>query len=108
MPDKIQNIIAKEKLRKSVGLTIQDFDDELEELESAGIKKLILSGILPSKIKEEDKLIATTILTYVKANFRFTEANLAERYQQVFEENKNFMRSTSEYTTETNDEGGGV
>ena len=95
MPDKVQNIISKDELRKSVGLTIQDFDDELEELELAGISKLVLSGILPSKIKVEDKLITTTILTYVKANFRFTEANLATRYQQVFEENKNFMRSTS-------------
>lgn len=109
MSDKIQSIISKDELRKSVGLTIQDFDDELEQLELAGISKLVLSGILPSKIKAEDKLITTTILTYVKANFRFTEANLAERYQQVFEENKNFMRSTSEYTTEnTNTENGGT
>lgn len=108
MPDTIQNIISKDELRKSVGLTIQDFDDELEQLEEAGIRKLVLSGILPSKIKSEDKLITTTILTYVKANFRFTEANLAERYQQVFEENKNFMRSTSEYTTDINAENGGV
>ena len=109
MSDKIQSIISKDELRKSAGLTIQDFDDELEQLELAGISKLVLSGILPSKIKAEDKLITTTILTYVKANFRFTEANLAERYQQVFEENKNFMRSTSEYTTEnTNTENGGT
>lgn len=109
MPDKVQSIISKDELRKSVGLTIQDFDDELEQLELAGISKLVLSGILPSKIKIEDKLITTTILTYVKANFRFTEANLAERYHQVFEENKNFMRSTSEYTTEnTNTENGGT
>ena len=100
MPD-IKRILTKEFVRKSVGLTIEDFDDELEHLELAAIEKLIISGILPSKIVNEDKYIETTILAYIKANFRFTEANLATRYQEVFESNKNFMRSTTEYTTES-------
>lgn len=96
-----ENILKIKELRNSVGLTIEDFDEELQATEAAAIKKLKLSGILASKITKDDKLITTTILSYVKANFRFTEASLAERYQQVFEENKNFMRSTAEYTVKS-------
>lgn len=97
MPDSILN---KEKLRKSVGLTIEDFDEELKDLERTAIQKMKLSGIIASKIKAEDSFVTTTILAYVKANFRFTDQDVAIRYKEVFEENKNYMRSTKEYTEE--------
>lgn len=100
------NILTKEELRNSVGLTIEDFDAELQDIEMAAIQKLKLSGILASKITKEDKLITTTIISYVKANFRFTEESIATRYQQVFEENKNFMRSTAEYTVKSGENDG--
>ncbi len=95
MPDNILDVV---KLRKSVGLKIEEFDEELKDLESTAIKKMILSGINSSKIVKEDKFVVTTVLAYVKANFRFTDESIAVRYQQVFEENKNYMRSTKEYT----------
>lgn len=106
MSDEVKGILDNATLRKSVGLTIDKFDDELKELELTAIKKLNLSGILYSKIKKEDSYVVTTILAYVKANFRFTETNLSARFQQVFEENKNFMRSTAEYTQESSDKNG--
>lgn len=99
-------ILDNTTLRKSVGLKIEEFDNELKDLEITAIKKMKLSGILASKIKKEDSYIVTTILAYVKGNFRFTDANLAIRFQQVFEENKNFMRSTAEYTQESSDSNG--
>lgn len=104
MPD--NGILDDKTLRKSVGLKIIEFDEELKSLELSAIKKLELSGIHPSKIRKEDSYIVTTILAYVKGNFRFTEANLAIRFQQVFEDNKNFMRSTTEYTQESSDKNG--
>lgn len=101
------NVIEIARLRKSVGLTIEDFDEELQELELTAIKKLNLAGIKASKITNGDSYITTTILAYVKANFRFTDAETATRFMQVFEENKNYMRSTKEYTEEESSEQNG-
>mgnify|MGYP001139679351 CR=1 FL=1 len=90
MPEEILEI---SKIRKSVGLEIEEFDEELRQLEQAAIKKL-----LPSKITLEDNLICSTILAYIKSQFRFSDKDIAMRFQEVFEENKNFMCSTKEYT----------
>ena len=95
MPEEILEI---SKIRKSVGLEIEEFDEELRQLEQAAIKKLELSGILPSKITLEDNLICSTILADIKSQFRFSDKDIAMRFQEVFEENKNFMCSTKEYT----------
>lgn len=92
------NVLNIQELRNAVGLTISDFDTELKQLESSAIKQLELCGISPSKIIKDDNFIVTTIISYVKANFRFTEKDIALRFQDVFEKNKNFMRSTAEYT----------
>lgn len=89
-----------EYLRKTVGVTIADFDSDLNELEAAAITKLKLSGICESKIIKTDNLIVQTIRAYVKAGYRNTDKEIAERYKYIFEENKNFMRSTREYTEE--------
>lgn len=96
----ITNLIKIEQLRKSVGLNISEFDDDLKMLGNTAIKKLQLSGILTSKIVKEDNIIINTILAYVKASFRNTPSDVAERYKELFEENKNFIRSTKEYTEE--------
>lgn len=93
------NILNIQELRDAVGLTISDFDAELKQLESSAIKQLELCGTSPSKIIKDDNFIVTTIISYVKANFRFTDKDVALRFQDVFEKNKNFMRSTAEYTS---------
>lgn len=98
-PD-ILTIIPIVNLRKSVGLTIEEFDDELKELGNSAIKKLILSGIHSSRIKGNDGYIKQTIVAYIRANYRYTEPNIANENKIIFEENKNFMSSTTEYTTE--------
>lgn len=98
-----KNILAKEELRKSVGMSTGEFDEELQELEATAIQKMKLSGINSSKIVKEDKLIVTTIKAYVKANFRFADINLSTKFQEIFEDNKNYMRSTSEYTKESSE-----
>ncbi len=102
MPEEILEI---SKIRKSVGLEIEEFDEELRQLEQAAIKKLELSGILPSKITLEDNLICSTILAYIKSQFRFSDKDIAMRFQEVFEENKNFMCSTKEYTEKGEENG---
>lgn len=98
-PD-ITSIISIVNLRKSVGLTIDEFDDELKGLGNSAIKKLILSGIHSSRIKGNDDYIKQTIVAYIRANYRYTEPNIANENKIIFEENKNFMSSTTEYTTE--------
>lgn len=103
-PD-ISDIIKIENLRKSVGLTISEFDDELKELGNSAIKKLILSGIHFSRIKKEDDYIKQTIVAYIRANYRYTDPDIANENKVIFEENKNFMSCTIEYTTEFIQEG---
>lgn len=100
-PD-INTIFKNEQLRKIVGLTIDEFDDELKRLGNAAIKKLILSGVNSSKIKQGDSYLEQTITAYIRANYRYTESKIAQENRQIFEENKNFMSSLSEYTTEEN------
>lgn len=103
-PD-ISDIIQIENLRKSVGLTISEFDDELKELGNSAIKKLILSGIHFSRIKKDDDYIKQTIVAYIRANYRYTDPDIANENKVIFEENKNFMSCTIEYTTEFIQEG---
>ena len=52
MSENIKRILDDVTLRKSVGLKISEFDEELKSLELTAIKKLRLSGILDSKIKK--------------------------------------------------------
>jgi len=96
----VTKLIEISKIRKYVGLTVENFDDDLIMLGNTAIKKLLLTGILESKIVKEDSMIVNTILAYIKANFRNTPNDVAERYKNLYEENKNFMRSTIEYTKE--------
>lgn len=102
-PD-ISEIMTNEELRKIVGLTIEDFDEELKMLGNAAIKKLVLSGVLQEKIKKEDSYIKQTITTYIRGNFRYTDADIAEENRLIFEENKNFMSLMNEYTSNNSKE----
>lgn len=98
-PD-INTIFKNEELRKIVGLTIDEFDDELIRLGNTAIKKLILSGVNSSRIKAKDSYIEQTISAYIRGNYRYTDIEIAQENRLIFEENKNFMTSLSEYTTE--------
>ena len=98
-PD-IYGIIDLNDLRKCVGLTISEFDDELKILGDSAIKKMILSGIHVSRIRKEDSYVKQTIMAYIRANYRYTDPKIANENKIIFEENKNFMRNTTEYTTE--------
>ena len=101
-PD-INTIFKDDELRKIVGLTIDEFDDELKRLGNAAIKKLILSGVSSSKIKAKDSYIEQTISAYIRGNYRYTDKDIAQENRLIFEENKNFMSSLSEYTTDSAD-----
>ena len=101
-PD-INTIFNNEKLRKIVGLTIDEFDDELKRLGNAAIKKLILSGVNSSRIVANDSYIEQTISAYIRGNYRYTDKDIAQENRLIFEENKNFMSSLSEYTTPSED-----
>lgn len=97
-PD-INTIFKNEELRKIVGLTIGEFDDELSRLGNAAIKKLILSGVNSSRIIAKDSYIEQTISAYIRGNYRYTDKDIAQENRLIFEENKNFMSLLSEYTT---------
>lgn len=103
--NKVDEVVTIEELRKCVGLTISEFDEDLKSLRNAAIKKIKLSGIVASKIKKEDSLIVETIKAYVRGNYRYTKQDIATKFLAVFEENKNFMRSTQEYTQENKQNG---
>lgn len=103
-PD-ISEIMTNEELRKTVGLTIEDFDEELKILGNTAIKKLVLSaGVSKDKIVKEDSYIKQTIMAYIRGNFRYTDPNIAEENRSIFEENKNFMSLLNDYTSESEEE----
>ena len=101
-PD-INTIFKNEELRKIVGLTIDEFDDELIRLGNAAIKKLILSVVNSSRIVAKDSYIEQTISAYIRGNYRYTDKDIAQENRLIFEENKNFMSSLSAYTTASED-----
>lgn len=101
----IEKLITIEELRKCVGLTNKEFDEDLKSLGNSAIKKLKISGIVDSKIAKGDCLIVETIKSYIRGSYRYTKPDIAQKFLNVFEENKNFMRSTKEYTTEVKKDG---
>lgn len=87
---------VKKALRISV--TNTSFDSEIEELIAAARDDLRLSGVLDSKVNDdEDSLIKRAITVYAKANFGFDNPD-AVRLQNSYESLKAHLTLSQEYT----------
>ncbi len=85
-----------EELRKRVGLSNTNFDEELKEVEKAAIDDLIMSGIKKGNIVASDSTICQAITAYVRANFRNNASS--DKYQKAYERLRYKMSVSSKYT----------
>lgn len=63
-------ILEVDELRKRIGLSNKNFDDELKETELSAILDLKLAGIHENNIVASDPLICQAITAYVRAKDR--------------------------------------
>ena len=85
-----------EELRKRVGLSNTNFDEELKEVENAAIDDLVMSGIKKGNIVASDSTICQAITAYVRANFRNNASS--DKYQKAYERLRYKMSVSSKYT----------
>lgn len=72
---------------------------ELNDLIDAAKADMILSGIIESKIKEDDSLIKRAIILYVKAEFGLDNSE-SEKYNNSYLALKEHLCLSGEYTEE--------
>ena len=84
-----------EELRKRVGLSNTNFDEELREVELAAIEDLKISGIHEGNIVASDPVVCQAITAYVRANFRNNKQS--EKYQKTYERIRHKMSVSSSY-----------
>lgn len=83
------------ELRKRVGLSNTNFDEELKEVELAAIDDLKMSGIHESNIVASDPVVCQAITAYVRANFRNNTSS--DKYQKSYERLRYKMCLSSKY-----------
>jgi uncharacterized phage protein (predicted DNA packaging) len=74
-----------------------NLESEAQDLITAAKSDLQLSGVLQTKIVDNDPLIKRAIVTYCKANFGWDNPE-AERFQKSYESLKNHLSLSVEYT----------
>lgn len=87
-----------DKLKKTLRISSEAFDEEINDLIEAAQLDLELSGVVHEKaIDEGDALICRAISVYVKANFGFDNPD-ADRFQQSYNMLKAHLTLSQEYT----------
>jgi uncharacterized phage protein (predicted DNA packaging) len=76
-----------------------DLDTEIQDLIDTAKADLQLSGVLPSKLKDEDPLIKRAVTVYVKAHFGWDNKD-ALMFEQSYIMLKTHLTLSAEYTTE--------
>lgn len=89
-----------EKVKKTLRITSNAFDEEVQDLIMAARDDLKLAGVAPEKADSEtDPLIVRAITVYAKANFGFDNPD-AERLQESYNMIKCHLTLSQEYTPE--------
>jgi uncharacterized phage protein (predicted DNA packaging) len=88
-----------EKIKLSLRFDDDSLDDDIQDVIDAAKADLQLSGIVKSKINEDDPLIIRAIKTFCKSEFS-TEDKESERYRGSYEMLKNHLTLSLDYTTE--------
>lgn len=88
--------VAKQALRISQSNTV--FDEEIQGLIDAARADLALSGVLLSKVEDDDDpLIKRAVLTYVKSNFGWDNPDTV-KLQESYTSLKIHLTLSKEYT----------
>lgn len=94
----MDEVLKVNELRKRVGLSNEQFDEELKEVQNAAINDLELSGIKKSAIVASDPTICQAITAYVRANFRINEKS--EKFERAYEKLRHKMSVSKKYKKE--------
>lgn len=89
-----------EDIKKTLRVSGNDLDTEIQDLIDAAKSDLKLSGVLESKITDTDPLIKRSITVYCKANFGYEDTKLTERFEQSYIMLKQHLTLSQEYTIE--------
>ena len=81
--------------RKAKRIRTKDYDDELNILINACKKDIARRGVVEQKIVEEDPLIKTAVICYVKAYFGNNSDT--ERWVGLYEDMANALALDSQY-----------
>lgn len=83
-----------QKIKKSLRIINDQFDDELQDLIDAALLDLKLSGVVNNL--PDDKLILRAVTLYCKAQFGL-ENQESEKYQASYEYLKSHLSLSGEY-----------
>ncbi len=84
-------------IRQYMRLTSTIHDSELEDLINAARADLVLGGVLPAKVEDEqDPLIMRAVATYVKAEFGLDNDD-SEKYRASYKEQRNGLALSDSY-----------
>ena len=79
------------------------FDDEISDLILAAKADLLLGGIIPDKVNNDnDPLIRRAVVCYVKAEFGLDNPD-AERYRDAYQSIRKHLMLSSEYLGDAED-----
>ena len=90
-----------EKIKKSLRITTDSLDEEVEDLIEAAKLDLNISGV--EKIEDDDKLIIRAVTLYCKAQFGYDNPE-ADRFQQTYDSLKTHLSMSSDYKADDSDE----
>ncbi len=90
--------ILFDKIKQRVRITTSVLDTEIEDLIEEAKADLVLSGVLPVKIVDDDPLILRAVSTYCRAYYE-ADNTKAERLQASFEMLKAHLSMSVDYTT---------
>ena len=85
-----------EKIKKVAGINNNDFDDLIEMYIDTSKSDLMQSGIVSSKIKEEDALISSAIISFVMSKIDATNFDL---YLNSYNLQKDALRHYTDYNS---------
>ncbi len=85
-------------IKNALRISGNDLDMEILDLIEAAKADLILSGVLDSKVIDDDPLIKRAITVYCKANFGYDDPKIAERFEQSYISLKHHLTLSAEYT----------
>ena len=86
-----------EDIKKMLGINNTDFDMIIKSYISSAKEDLVMTGIAESKVIEQNPLIYSAIVSYVKS---FIDIDNAELYQNAYALQKDALRHHIEYISE--------
>ena len=86
-----------EDIKKMLGINNNDFDMIIKSYISSAKEDLVMTGIAESKVIEQNPLIYSAIISYVKS---YIDVENAELYRNAYALQKDELRHHVEYISE--------